>query len=121
VKPLFCFACIAMLLASSQISLAAGNRVPKNGAGNQVPQYNVEESCGAAEDAAGFGEPGQTLKNCVIDEKDALKTITDKWSTFKPATRRTCVEAGARPNPSYVELITCLEMFDNKLLPSGTH
>jgi hypothetical protein len=115
-KPALWLACIVMLLALPHISRAAGNRVPKGG--DQVPKYNVKENCGAAEDATGFGEPGQTTKNCILDENEALKSITEKWSTFKPATRRTCVEAGARPNPSYVELITCLEMFDNKMLPT---
>jgi hypothetical protein len=56
----------------------------------------------------------------MADEEAARKTIVDKWSTFRAATRQTCVEAGATPNPSYVELITCLEMFDNKFMPNVT-
>jgi hypothetical protein len=87
-------------------------------ASDQVPKYNVKENCGATETAVGEfgGEPGQTRKNCIADEDDSRKVLVQKWSTFKPATRRTCTEAGAAPNPSYVELLTCLQMFDNKML-----
>src|SRR5271155_1657638 len=100
VKPPLWLACIVMLLALPHISRAAGNRVPKDG-DDQVPKYSVEETCGEAETSVGFGEAGQILKNCIADENEALKSINEKWSTFKPATRRTCVVAGARPNPSY--------------------
>jgi hypothetical protein len=87
-------------------------------AGGQLPNLNVERSCKEAQDSTGT-DPGQTYRNCLADERDARKTLGQKWSSFKPETRRNCVEAGAAPNPSYVELLTCLEMFNQALLPGG--
>ena len=99
------------LLCWSQASYARG------GGGDQMPKLSVERSCREAQDSTG-ADPGQTYKNCLADENDARKALEQKWSTFKPATRRSCVEAGANPNPSYVELLTCLEMFNGKLMPT---
>jgi hypothetical protein len=96
------------LLCWSQASFAAGD---------QMPRLSVEKSCKEAQDSTG-GDPGQTYKNCLADENDARKALAEKWSSFKPSTRRSCVEAGANPNPSYVELLTCLEMFNGKLMPT---
>jgi len=81
-----------------------------------MPNLNVEKSCMEARDSTG-ADPDQTYKNCLADEIDARKTLAQKWSSFKPGTRRSCVEAGATPNPSYVELLTCLEMFNGTLMP----
>jgi hypothetical protein len=86
--------------------------------GDQMPNLNVERSCKEAQDSTGT-DPGQTFKNCLADERDARKTLSQKWSSFKPQTRRNCIEAGAVPNPSYVELLTCLEMFNQALMPGG--
>jgi hypothetical protein len=88
-------------------------------AGEQLPKLDVEKSCKEAQDSTGT-DPGQTYKNCLADERDARKTLGQKWSSFKPDTRRNCVEAGAVPNPSYVELLTCLEMFNQALLPGAS-
>lgn len=104
-------ACIGALLALGQTSQAAG--------GAQLPKLNVEKTCMEARDSTGQ-DPGQTYKNCLADENDARKTLSDKWSSFKAGTRRSCIEAGAVPNPSYVELLTCLEMFNGSLMPTDT-
>ncbi len=87
-------------------------------ASEQIPNLNVERSCKEAQDSTGT-DPGQTYKNCLADERDERKTLGQKWSSFKPETRRNCVLAGAVPNPSYVELLTCLEMFNQSLLPNS--
>lgn len=89
---------------------------PGQTAGEQVPHLNIEGSCRDAENSIGQA-PDQTYKNCLADENEARATLVKKWSQFKPPTRRNCVEAGAFPNPSYVELLTCLEMFNEILLP----
>jgi hypothetical protein len=108
VKHVFWLACTVLLLASG---------AARSGPGDRVPNLNVDRSCRDAQDSTG-SDPGQTYKNCLADENDARKALVQKWTTFKPATRRNCVEAGAAPNPSYVELLTCLEMFNQKLMPT---
>ena len=44
------------------------------------------------------------------DENDARAELTRKWAKFKPQDRNDCVAQGAAPMPSYVEILTCLEM-----------
>ncbi|MGP0059322.1 MAG: hypothetical protein ACLPID_08565 [Beijerinckiaceae bacterium] len=95
------------LLALSHSGLAAGDN---------VPNLHIERSCRDAESSIGSA-PDQTYKNCLADENEARAALVKKWSQFKPATRRNCIEAGAAPNPSYVELLTCLEMFNEVLMP----
>jgi hypothetical protein len=102
-------ACILLLLVLGQTSQAL----------EQLPRLNVERSCQEARDSTG-ADPGQTYKNCLADENDARKALAQKWSSFKAGTRRSCVEAGATPNPSYVELLTCLEMFNGNLMPTDS-
>jgi hypothetical protein len=46
------------------------------------------------------------------DENDARAELARKWAHFKPGDRKDCVAQGAAPVPSYVELLTCLEMSD---------
>jgi hypothetical protein len=119
VKHVLWLACAFSLLAFAQTGRA----------GEQVPNLNIELGCGDARDmehrlGSNLGAStspddleGQTYKSCLADENDARKALIEKWSTYKAGTRRTCVEAGRYPNPSYVELLTCLEMFNNELLP----
>lgn len=82
----------------------------------KVPRLDVESSC---RDAKIFGttDPEQTYKNCMLDETQAKQQLEKRWAHYKPATRRDCREAGAHPSPSYVELLTCIEMTEETLLP----
>jgi hypothetical protein len=57
------------------------------------------------------------------DENDARAELARKWAHFKPGDRRDCVAQGAAPVPSYVELLTCLEMSEEAealYKPDGT-
>lgn len=107
VKYVFGPAFVIGLLALSPSGRAAGDR---------VPDLHIESSCREAQSSIGLA-PEQTYKNCLADEREAREKLVQKWSQFKPVTRRNCIEAGAAPNPSYVELLTCLEMFNEILMP----
>jgi hypothetical protein len=57
------------------------------------------------------------------DENDARAELVRKWTHFNAGDRKDCVAQGASPMPSYVEILTCLEMSDeaNALYnPDGT-
>ncbi len=84
-----------------------------------VPKLDVETSCRDAK-AFGMADPEQTYKNCMLDEREAEKQLGKKWSHYKAATRRSCIAAGAAPSPSYVELLTCIEMTDETLKPASS-
>jgi hypothetical protein len=87
-----------------------------------VPRFDVARSC---EDARPFIGNDQKLayKGCMKDENDARAKLAQKWAHFKPGDRKDCVAQGAAPVPSYVEILTCLEMSDEAealYKPDGT-
>ncbi|HUI19898.1 MAG TPA: hypothetical protein VLZ74_02475 [Methylocella sp.] len=77
--------------------------------GDSVPVLNVAPSCLEAREYAGDNR-NLTYQGCIKDENDARAELTRKWAHFKPEDRRDCVAQGAFPMPSYVEILTCLEM-----------
>jgi hypothetical protein len=81
---------------------------------DHVPNLNVANSCRDARDF-GVSDAQQTFKNCMLDEQEAKQQLEQKWSQFKPASRRSCIPDA--PSPSYVEMLTCLEMNQQTLMP----
>lgn len=81
---------------------------------NEIPQLDVAKSCREAKDF-GVTDARQTFANCMLDEKEAKDQLAQKWSQFKPADRRACIPDA--PAPSYVEMLTCLEMNQESLAP----
>jgi hypothetical protein len=82
-------------------------------AADQVPSFNTTVSCRGA-----TASDGQ-MQSCVNDENDARKQLADKWAQFPAADRSHCMaETSIDGTPSYVELLTCLQMAsDLKKLP----
>lgn len=76
-----------------------------------VPKLDVAQSCREAQ-AIGGDDKNLAYKGCMQDEKDAHEQLVQKWSRFKIENRRNCIAQGASPMPSYVEILTCLEMYD---------
>lgn len=86
-----------------------------------VPTFDVASSCKAARAYAG-DDKDLAYRGCMKDETDARAEMVKKWSRFKAADRQDCVAQGAEPMPSYVEILTCLEMSEQTgdlFLPSG--
>jgi len=77
-------------------------------AADHPPQLDVQSSCNAV---ASRGLNGRTSEACMDEENSAQKTLRDKWKQFSSSQRSRCsglVQTGGPP--SYVELLTCLEM-----------
>ena len=74
-----------------------------------VPHFNIERTCREARTYAG-ADKEVAYKGCLKDEADAREQLAQKWTRFQQVDRRDCVMQGAAPMPSYVELLTCLEM-----------
>jgi hypothetical protein len=92
-------ALLPIILTASQIVLAT----------NSVPNFDVERSCRTA--AAVAGLPGRDSGACQCDEYGARSTLQNDWTQYSSAQRSRCtglVTTGGAP--SYVELLTCLEM-----------
>jgi hypothetical protein len=90
--------------------------------GDEVPHFGVARSCQEARAYTG-DDKDLAYRGCMKDENDARAELARKWDHFKPGDRRDCVAQGAAPVPSYVELLTCLEMSDEAealYKPDGT-
>jgi hypothetical protein len=78
---------------------------------NGVPAFNVAPSCQEARAFAGDNK-NLAYQSCMKDENDARAELQRKWTHFKQQDRSDCAAQGATPMPSYVEILTCLEMSD---------
>ncbi len=74
-----------------------------------VPRFDIAHTCREARSYAG-ADKEVAYTGCLKDEADAHDQLAQKWTQFKQADRRDCAAQGAAPMPSYVELLTCLEM-----------
>jgi hypothetical protein len=104
------------------ISLGAGQAASRHVApiaqasGSGVPSYNIQAVCrqAAAIPEAHLFETGgpDTTKRCVDNENRARQQLDERWAQFKAADRAMCAGASSSGpvNPTYTELITCLEM-----------
>lgn len=91
------------------------------GAPDGPPTFNVEPSCRAA--ASASGNQGR-LKGCLDSERKAREKLVKEWRQFSPATRSTYLRASTiGGEPTYTELITCLEMTRDvkKTRPANRH
>jgi len=73
------------------------------------PRLNIQGTCKRAQPLSG-GEK-DAYQSCVNDENDAQKELAKTWSSFRAAAQSTCVqETQIGGAPSYVELLTCLQL-----------
>jgi hypothetical protein len=89
---------IPMLAVATQLLLVADG----------VPKLDIEPSCRAA---ANTRVQGRDADACRRDEQEALNRLREQWGQFSANDRSHCVRlTGAGGGPSYVELLTCLEL-----------
>jgi hypothetical protein len=92
-------ALLTVILASSQIALASA----------QVPQLNIDPTCHAAAMALPSADRREDV--CKRDEMQARDKLRQEWGQFSGGQRQHCVTLSTLGgSPSYVELLTCLEM-----------
>ena len=76
-------------------------------ASDVVPTFNVEPSCrGGLSDS----KDSERLQRCLAEEAAARAQLQAGWANFPAGDRTNCVAAARISTPSYVELLTCLEM-----------
>ncbi len=73
-----------------------------------VPSFDVSATCGEARKFSADEQRDNDYKGCLADERRAKAELEKVWSSFKAADKSQCVEEG--PDPSYVELQTCLQL-----------
>ena len=73
------------------------------------PRFDIAASCRDV-GKSGF-DIGRPASACQGDEERARAALTARWTQFQPAARTACVEGATFGGPpSYVEVLTCLEM-----------
>ena len=76
---------------------------------DRVPVLNIRPSCHAATTAAASVKRGEG--NCMRDENTARAKLKQEWGQFTPQQKSRCVRLATLGGlPSYVELLTCLEL-----------
>jgi hypothetical protein len=81
----------------------------------EIPKLDPAPLCREGEKAT----PG-TFQSCMADEKKAQSDLVRLWKTFSPGSRAKCLrlETNTPGIQSYVELLTCVQMYqDAKDLP----
>jgi len=92
-------ALLPIILTASHITLAA----------DTVPKFDVERTCRPAAREAIL--PGRDSPTCQRDENDARSKLDQDWTQYSVTQRANCTNfAKIGGAPSYVELLTCLEM-----------
>jgi hypothetical protein len=72
---------------------------------DSVPKFDVVRECQFE------GGTKEEQDRCTTDETQALKQLQTEWAQFSASQKRQCDEEATTGNiPSYVELLTCLEM-----------
>lgn len=84
---------------------------------SDVPTLNVEPSCKAANTVGVM--PDRNENACLNDEHRARDALQQQWDQFSSASQKRCLDLShLGGHPSYVELLTCLQMAkDVKQLP----
>jgi hypothetical protein len=104
--------CMTRLCASLALFSLFGLVSQAEAVSGGVPKLNVEQSCREAQ-AFGGGDNKLAYKGCMQDENDAFSQLQKNWSRYKPENRSNCLAQGISPMPSYVEILTCIEMYDS--------
>ena len=99
-------AAIALASAAPAAARSRGGDADSNG----VPYLDIKGSCSDAQKFSSGVDKNIALKSCLQDEMSAKAELGKKWSTFKGKDKSNCVEQSRYPSPSYVEVLTCLEM-----------
>lgn len=99
---------LALAAAVASLGLAGAGGADS---GDRVPKLDVAQSCREAQAIAGE-DKDLTYKGCMHDEKNAEAQLAQRWRKFKATDRQNCLAQGMAPLPSYVEILTCLEMYD---------
>ena len=78
-------------------------------AADRVPDLNIGPSCHAAATATTVHNRNEDT--CKRDDNDARGKLDQEWGQFTPVQKTRCVSLSSLGgSPSYVELLTCLEM-----------
>ena len=109
---------VSALAPSAQARARHGGNTPYGGG---VPYLDVKTSCSDAQKfSSGTSDKDTAFKGCMQDETNAKNELSERWSQFKGKDKQDCVEQSRNPSPSYVEVLTCLEMDSDSMRNAPT-
>jgi hypothetical protein len=79
-----------------------------------VPTLDVGPGCRAPVDI-----PEMSASSCLADEKSARDDLIKEWQQFSASDKTMCTDQTQSYDPSYVELLACLESARDAKKPSG--
>ncbi|MBV9052212.1 MAG: hypothetical protein JO196_07415 [Hyphomicrobiales bacterium] len=86
----------------------AASNEPFGPALKALPKLDIKATCRRAQPLSG---QESAYQGCINDETDAQRELSRTWFDFKPGPRSTCTkETNIGGAPSYVELLTCLQL-----------
>jgi hypothetical protein len=93
---------ISMMILGAQLLVPVADNVPK---------FDMARSCKLDLAATAGLSVGQSLKSCVNDEQRARRQLGALWTKMSVAQRESCAgQEAVGGTPSYVRLLTCLQM-----------
>lgn len=97
-----------MLIRLSMVALGAQLTVAM---ADDLPRFDIQRNCRLDTAAAAGLAVAEGMKNCVRDERQARQQLSKQWSRFSASNRASCTtESNIGGTPSYVGLLTCLQM-----------
>ena len=79
--------------------------LPLTPVADSLPKFDIARECRSE------GGSQATLDQCAADEANARDQLQPQWTQFSPHDKAVCItETSMDGTPSYVELLTCLEM-----------
>lgn len=76
-----------------------------------VPDLDVAQTCRSASRANTSVSDNANVDGCLRSERDAKKEAERRWGDYTPSAKRQCEDQyKAGGYPSYVEMVTCLEL-----------
>ncbi len=93
------------MIAAPLLALAFGSQLLVTVA-DGIPVFDTAPGCRAAQEVA-----SGRFDACMRDEADARAQLATQWDKFIASDRATCAQNETTGgSPSYVELLTCLQM-----------
>jgi hypothetical protein len=87
-------------LFSSQFLIAVADR---------VPNIDVKKTCRSSATVTGTLTQSD-INACIEDEQSAHDQLVKEWTQFSGTVKGQCVQASNAYLPSYIEMLTCLEL-----------
>jgi hypothetical protein len=87
------------------LAIAIVTSLPLTPIADKVPKFDIARECRSE------GGSKAALEKCAEDEANAREQLQTQWSQFGVTDKAACIrETSMDSTPSYVELLTCLEM-----------